>query len=191
MRLSVRSPLPQPSSDDKTAALSSAPSDANNLSQQHQQQQQQQQQSQPYDKQSNEAKCHNFTVGTRRGDSGGELTSPNYPNSYPTNTICSRLIEGKLRRSFVGRQRKIMNFVSQPLTVGFKCRHYHNNDTVSNFVARCALEAASSASKQTNTERHRGVRVTCVECYDHKVSLALSLAQFSSVQLSSAQLSLA
>lgn len=37
--------------------------------------------------------CRNFTIGTQN-ENGGTFTSPDYPKTYPTNLICTRLIEG-------------------------------------------------------------------------------------------------
>lgn len=38
--------------------------------------------------------CRNFSIGIQH-ENGGIFTSPNYPNPYPTNLICTRLIEGE------------------------------------------------------------------------------------------------
>jgi hypothetical protein len=35
--------------------------------------------------------CFNFTVGNERM---GEFYSPNYPNNYPNDTECERVIKG-------------------------------------------------------------------------------------------------
>lgn len=37
--------------------------------------------------------CRNFSIGFQN-ELGGTFTSPNYPNPYPVNLICTRLIEG-------------------------------------------------------------------------------------------------
>lgn len=39
--------------------------------------------------------CRNFSIGFQN-DSGGWFMSPNYPNPYPVNLNCTRLIQGKL-----------------------------------------------------------------------------------------------
>lgn len=44
--------------------------------------------------------CRNFSIGTQH-ENGGAFTSPNYPNPYPLNLICTRLIEGKLTASLL------------------------------------------------------------------------------------------
>lgn len=41
--------------------------------------------------------CRNFSIGSQH-EFGGAFTSPNYPNPYPENLVCTRLIEGKSRR---------------------------------------------------------------------------------------------
>jgi hypothetical protein len=38
--------------------------------------------------------CKNFSIGLQH-EMGGVFTSPNYPNPYPANLICTKLIEGK------------------------------------------------------------------------------------------------
>lgn len=43
--------------------------------------------------------CRNFSIGFQT-DKGGVFTSPNYPNPYPINLVCTRLIEGKCVGSF-------------------------------------------------------------------------------------------
>lgn len=42
----------------------------------------------------NAEECRNFSIGIQH-EHGGSFTSPNYPNPYPENLICTRLIEGK------------------------------------------------------------------------------------------------
>lgn len=44
--------------------------------------------------------CRNFSIGLRH-ENGGVFTSPNYPNPYPANLICTKLIEGKQFRFFL------------------------------------------------------------------------------------------
>lgn len=42
----------------------------------------------------NDLLCRNFSIGIQH-ENGGVFTSPNYPNPYPVNLICTKLIEGK------------------------------------------------------------------------------------------------
>lgn len=42
----------------------------------------------------NAEKCHNFSVGIQH-EFGGVFTSPNYPEIYPPDLICTKLIKGK------------------------------------------------------------------------------------------------
>lgn len=42
----------------------------------------------------NDQLCRNFSIGIQN-ENGGVFTSPNYPNPYPVNLICTKLIEGK------------------------------------------------------------------------------------------------
>jgi len=38
--------------------------------------------------------CRDFSIGIQN-ENGGVFTSPNYPNPYPVDLTCTRLIEGK------------------------------------------------------------------------------------------------
>lgn len=55
----------------------------------------------------NDLLCRNFSIGIQH-ENGGIFTSPNYPNPYPVNLICTKLIEGKQNFSILPFRQNIL-----------------------------------------------------------------------------------
>lgn len=55
----------------------------------------------------NDLLCRNFSIGIQH-ENGGIFTSPNYPNPYPVNLICTKLIEGKQNFSILSSRNNML-----------------------------------------------------------------------------------